>query len=89
MAWTEFENIITENKNAQLPEFYSFQEEMENLFSTMIRRVKEEHLQFKKWVMVHGFSQETMNFINLINDGNFNNISGRYSHQVMSALFMN
>lgn len=39
--------------------------------------------------MMHGFSQETMNFINLINEGNFNNISGRYTHQIMSALFMN
>ena len=41
MAWSEFENVITDNKNAQLPEFYSFQDEMENFFSSLIRRVKD------------------------------------------------
>jgi hypothetical protein len=29
-----------------------------------------------------------MNFINLLNDGSYNNISGAYAHQVISALFM-
>jgi len=29
-----------------------------------------------------------MNFINLVNDANYNNISGAYMHQIMSALFM-
>jgi len=46
-------------------------------------------MNFKKWVMMYGYSQETMNFINLINDSNYNNISGAYTHQIMSALFMN
>jgi hypothetical protein len=71
-----------------LPEFYSFQEEMESFFSSLIKKVKDEHMNFKKWVMLYGYSQETMNFINLINDGNYNNISGVYTNKIISALFM-
>lgn len=57
MEWRELENIICENPNAKLPEFYSFQEEMETFFSTLIKKVKDEHMNFKKWVMLYGFSQ--------------------------------
>lgn len=46
-------------------------------------------MQFKKWVSVLGFSSETMNFINMINDGNCNNVSGVYMNQILSTLFMN
>ena len=44
---------------------------------------------FKKWVGLFGFNPETMNFINLINEGNYNNISGVYMNQILSTLFMN
>jgi hypothetical protein len=30
-----------------------------------------------------------MNFINLINEGNYNNISGVYTNKILSTLFMN
>jgi hypothetical protein len=62
---------------------------MENVFSTLIKKVKEEHLNFKKWISLFGFNPETMNFINMINEQNYNNISGVYMNQILSALFMN
>lgn len=62
---------------------------MEALFTSVIKKVKEEHLAFKKWVGLFGFNPETMNFINLINEGNYNNISGVYMNQILSTLFMN
>jgi hypothetical protein len=89
MKWSDLESVICENSNAKLPEFYSFQEEMETFFSTLIKKVKDEHLNFKKWVMMYGYSQDTMNFINLINEGNSNNISGLYANKIITALFMN
>jgi len=46
---------------------YQLQEEMETLFSNIIKKVKDEHLNFKKWLGLFGFNHETMNFINLIN----------------------
>lgn len=89
MKWAELENIICENPNTKIPALFSLQEEMENLFSMIIKKVKEEHLNFKKWVSLFGFNPETMNFINLINDQNYNNISGVYMNQILSTLFMN
>ena len=62
---------------------------METFFSNMIKKVKEEHMNFKKWVMLYGYSQETMNFISLVNEGNYNNISGVYTNKILSTLFMN
>jgi hypothetical protein len=62
---------------------------MENLFSNLVKKVKEEHMQFRRWVGLFGFNPETMNFINMINDNNYNNISGVYMNQILSALFMN
>jgi hypothetical protein len=67
MLWSELENIICENPNAKIPEMFVLQEEMENLFSNLIRKVKEEHMNFKKWIGLYGFNIETMNFINMIN----------------------
>lgn len=61
---------------------------MENLFSSVIKKVKEEHMHFKKWIGLFGFNPETMNFINLINEQNYNNISGVYMNQILSTLFM-
>lgn len=46
---------------------FILQEEMENLFSSLIKKIKEEHLNFKKWISLFGFNHETMNFINLVN----------------------
>lgn len=89
MQWSELENIICENPNTKIPELFTLQEEMENLFSSIIKKVKEEHLNFKKWVSLFGFNPETMNFINLVNEQNYNNISGVYMNQILSALFMN
>jgi len=65
------------------------QEEMESMFSSIIKKVKEEHMNFKKWIGLFGFNHETMNFINLINEQNYNNISGVYMNQILSTLFMN
>ena len=62
---------------------------MELLFSTLIKKVKDEHVNFKKWLSLFGFNQETMNFINMINDRNYNNVSGVYMNQILSNLFMN
>lgn len=65
------------------------QEEMENLFSMLIKKVKDEHLNFKKWVGLFGFNAETMNFISQINEHNYSSISGHYMNQIISNLFMN
>ena len=46
-------------------------------------------MNFKKWLGLFGFNQETMNFINMINDHNYNNVSGVYMNQILSNLFMN
>jgi len=62
---------------------------MENLFSTLIKKVKEEHLNFNKWIGLFGFNPDTMNFINMINDHDYNKVSGVYMNQILSALFMN
>ncbi len=62
---------------------------MEALFSGLIKKVKEEHMTFKKWIGLFGFNPETMNFINMVNDHNYNNISGVYMNQILSTLFMN
>jgi hypothetical protein len=62
---------------------------MENLFSTMVKKIKEEHMNFKRWVSLFGFNPETMNFINMINEHNYNSISGVYMNQILSALFLN
>lgn len=59
------------------------------MFSNLIKKVKEEHLSFKKWISLFGFNHETMNFINMINEHSYNNISGVYMNQILSALFMN
>jgi hypothetical protein len=58
------------------------------MFSNLLKKVKDEHLNFRKWVRVFGFSPEIMNFINLVNEQNYTNISGVYMNQVLSALFM-
>ena len=68
---------------------FTLQEEMESLFSSLIKKIKEEHINFKKWISLFGFNPETMNFINLINEQNYNNISGVYMNQILSTLFMN
>ena len=88
MLWSELENIICENPNTKIPELYNLQEEMELLFSALVRKVKEEHMNFKKWIGLVGFNVETMTFINMINDRNYNNISGVYMNQILSNLFM-
>lgn len=62
---------------------------MESLFTSLIRKVKEEHHSFKKWISHFGFNSDTVNFINMINEHNYNNISGVYMNQILSALFMN
>ena len=67
---------------------FMMQEEMEIFFTTLIKRVKDEHHNFKKWISHFGFNNETMNFINMINEHNYNNISGIYMNQILSALFM-
>jgi hypothetical protein len=89
MLWSELENIICENPNTKIPEMFTLQEEMEGLFSSLVKKLKEEHLNFKKWISLFGFNPETMNFINMINEHNYNNISGVYMNQILSALFMN
>lgn len=58
------------------------------MFSSLIKKVKEEHKNFKKWIGLFGFNSDTMNFINLINDRNYNNISGVFMNQILSNLFM-
>jgi hypothetical protein len=40
MQWSELENIICENPNTKIPELFTLQEEMENLFSSIIKKVK-------------------------------------------------
>ena len=62
---------------------------MENFFSTLINKITIEHQNFKKWLTLYGYSSETMNYINLINEEKFNSISGSFSHLVISELFMN
>ena len=62
---------------------------MEGLFSSLIKKVKEEHMTFKRWIGLFGFNPETMNFINMVNEHNYNNISGVYMNQILSTLFMN
>ena len=62
---------------------------METLFSNLIKKVKDEHVNFKKWLSLFGFNQETMNFINMINEHNYNNVSGVFMNQILSNLFMN
>ena len=89
MKWSELENIICENPNIKIPELFNLQEEMEILFSNLIKKVKDEHINFKKWLSLFGFNQETMNFINMINEHNYNNVSGVYMNQILSNLFMN
>jgi hypothetical protein len=89
MLWSELENIICENPNTKIPEMFMMQEEMENLFTSLIKKVKDEHHNFKKWISHFGFNTETLSFINMINDHNYNNISGVYMNQILSALFMN
>lgn len=58
------------------------------MFSSIIKKVKDEHMNFKKWISMFGFNHETMNFINLVNEQNYNNISGVYMNQILSTLFM-
>ena len=41
MKWSELENIICENPNIKIPELFNLQEEMEILFSNLIKKVKE------------------------------------------------
>ncbi len=62
---------------------------MELLFTNLIKKVKDEHMNFKKWISLFGFNVETMNFIDMINEKNYNNISGFFMNQILSNLFMN
>ena len=39
MQWSELESVICENPNTKIPEMFMLQEEMENLFSALIKRV--------------------------------------------------
>lgn len=54
----------------------------------MLKRLKEEHVKFKIWSRTYGYSEELMNFIHLINDGNYNQISGVYMSQILTEIFM-
>lgn len=62
---------------------------METLFSNLIKKVKDEHLNFRKWARFFGFPAETINFINMVNESNYNKFTGVYMNQVLSQLFMN
>lgn len=62
---------------------------MELLFTNLIKKVKDEHMNFKNWISLFGFNVETMNFIDMINEKNYNNISGFFMNQILSNLFMN
>lgn len=46
-------------------------------------------MNFRKWLSLFGFNQETMTFINMINENKYNNINGVYMNQILSNLFMN
>ena len=65
------------------------QGEMEQLFTTLIKKVKEEHQNFKKWISHFGFNTDTLAFINMVNEQSYNNVSGAYINQILSGLFMN
>ncbi len=41
---------------------------METLFSTLIKKIKEEHLKFKIFIRTFGYSKDMMKFIKQIND---------------------
>ncbi len=41
MLWSELENIICENPNTKIPEMFMMQEEMESLFTNLIKKVKD------------------------------------------------
>ena len=57
------------------------------MFLRMIRNIQAEHLKFKTWVKTFGFSMEMMRFFKLINEGNFNTISGSYINPIIMELF--
>lgn len=61
---------------------------MELLFSNLIKKVKEEHVKFNIWARTFGYSEEMNNFIYLVNEGKYNQISGVYMNQILSEIFM-
>jgi hypothetical protein len=88
MKWSELENILYDNPHTKIPEFTQLQDEMEIFFSNTLKKLKEEHVKFKIWARTYGYSEELMNFIHLINEGNFNQISGVYMNQILGEIFM-
>lgn len=84
MKWSEIENIFYENPNSKIPEFSSMLDEMELFFTNLIKRIKDEHIKFKIWARNFGYSEEMNNFINMVNQGQFNQISGVYMNKILS-----
>jgi hypothetical protein len=64
------------------------QDEMELFFTNLIKQIKEEHVKFKIWARNFGYSEEMNNFISMVNQGQFNKISGVYMNQILSEIFM-
>lgn len=57
-------------------------------FTNLIKKIKEEHVKFKIWARNFGYSEEMNNFIGMVNQGQFNKISGVYMNQILSEIFM-
>ena len=84
--WKEIEKIIYDNPNTKSPEFDQVIAKMEDMFLSGIKKIQIEHLKFKHWIRTFGYSGEMMRLFKLINDGNYNTISGSYINPLIMEL---
>lgn len=67
-----------DNNVIRSPQFMNMQEKIENIFLRALQKIQAEHEKFKIWTKTYGHSLETMKFIKVLIDKNYEQLTGDY-----------
>lgn len=59
---------------------------MDNMFLTLINKIKSEHAKFRIWVKTYGYSMEVMKFIKNLTENSFSQINGNYMNPIVNEI---
>jgi hypothetical protein len=71
---------------AKSPEFLHVQDKIENIFLKALEKIQAEHEKFRIWAKTYGHSLETMKFIKVLMDRNYEQLTGDYMATMMPFL---
>ena len=87
VRWEEVEALIYDNPNLRSPEFHYLRDKMDQMFLSLIEKVRNEHTKFRMWIKTYGFSIEVMKFIKNVTENSFTQVSGNYMSPILNEMY--